>query len=156
MTPSMTRATKALELQSNTPSYATTGPLNQQGRAYSVMNGRPIHQTLRSTSLFRRRGRNGGIVAQWTRRTIEENKSISILLAIQCWYVLYDRSSTRAITNPNTTIKHKTVGSGSRSVQDRSTLGRLDGWGKLLVEALEGRRRFQCRAAQSLLAELLR
>jgi hypothetical protein len=47
-----------------------------------------------------------------------------------------DRSSIRAIAN--TTIKHKTVGCGSRSVEPVD-FGRLDGWSKLLIESLEGR-----------------
>jgi hypothetical protein len=54
-------------------------------------------------------------------------------------------------SHDDTAIKHKTVGFGSRSVRDSSTFDRLDSWGKLLVESLERRRRFQCRSAQSLL-----
>jgi hypothetical protein len=45
------------------------------------------------------------------RKVKDTNGATSILPAIQCWNVLYDRSSTTAIKRRHTTIKHKTVGS---------------------------------------------
>jgi hypothetical protein len=116
------------------------------------MNGRPIHQTSRSTSLFRRRGRNGGIVAQWTRPSRKTRASVLYQQFSAGTYFTIDRQQGQSQTpTQQSSTRPSTI--GSRSVRDPSTFGRLDGWDKLLVESLEGRRRFQYRAAQSLLAE---
>jgi hypothetical protein len=155
MAPSMTRATIVLELQSNTPLFATVrvnkaaqkeyvNPLCMRDAVMRVNNVSTGRWTAASDDgiaclelhFWRQRDERSTDVAvpsSWTepmyRRamdtTIKDAKGISILPAIQCWNALYDRSSTRAITNPNTTIKHKTVGCGSRSVRDSSTFGRL-------------------------------
>jgi hypothetical protein len=98
------------------------------------------------------RGRNR--VSSRNETTIMDTMGISILPEIRCWRH-FAIGVSRAITKPNTTTKPKAVGYGSRSVRD------IDSWkirwlGELLIESLEGRRRFQCRASQSLLVALFR
>jgi hypothetical protein len=59
--------------------------------------------------------------------TIMDTKGISILPEIRCWKAFCDRLSKKNVTKPNTTTKPR-PGYGSRSVRDKSTLGRYDGW----------------------------
>jgi hypothetical protein len=152
----MTRATIVLELQSNTPSFATVR-INKAGQKECInplcMRAPVMHVNNISTERWPaasdheiaclelhfwrqrddERSTDVTLPSSWTdlmyrhamETTIKDTKGMNLLPAIQCWNALYDRSSTRAITNSNTTIKHKTFGCGSRSVRDSSTFGRL-------------------------------